>query len=38
MAAPSTSTGHVIGGEHVEGAGERIDVVNPATEDRKSVV
>lgn len=26
MAAPSTSTGHVIGGEHVEGAGERIDV------------
>ena len=32
MAAPSTSTDHVIGGERVGGTGARIDVVNPATE------
>ncbi|MBC6449763.1 aldehyde dehydrogenase family protein [Actinokineospora xionganensis] len=34
MAAPvTTRTGHVIGGRLTEGAGERIDVVNPATEE-----
>ena len=34
MAAPvTTRTGHVIGGELIDGAGERIDVVNPATDD-----
>ncbi|WP_436495093.1 aldehyde dehydrogenase family protein [Actinokineospora sp. HUAS TT18] len=34
MAAPvTTRTGHVIGGELIDGAGQRIDVVNPATEE-----
>jgi aldehyde dehydrogenase (NAD+) len=34
MAAPATArTGHVIGGQVVDSAGERIDVVNPATEE-----
>jgi len=34
MAAPVTArTGHVIGGSLVEGASDRIDVVNPATEE-----
>jgi aldehyde dehydrogenase (NAD+) len=34
MAAPATArTGHVIGGEVVDESGERIDVVNPATEE-----
>jgi aldehyde dehydrogenase (NAD+) len=34
MAAPATArTGHVIGGEMLDSAGERIDVVNPATEE-----
>ncbi|SDH88378.1 aldehyde dehydrogenase (NAD+) [Actinokineospora alba] len=34
MSAPvTTRTGHVIGGRLVDGAGERIDVVNPATEE-----
>jgi aldehyde dehydrogenase (NAD+) len=34
MAAPTlTSPGHWINGERVEGGGERIDVVNPATEE-----
>jgi aldehyde dehydrogenase (NAD+) len=33
MAAPvTTRTGHVIGSEHIAGSGERIEVVNPATE------
>ncbi|HKN98675.1 MAG TPA: aldehyde dehydrogenase family protein, partial [Pseudonocardiaceae bacterium] len=33
MAAPvTTRTGHVIAGESVDSATERIDVVNPATE------
>ncbi|MEU6128575.1 aldehyde dehydrogenase family protein [Saccharopolyspora sp. NPDC047091] len=33
MAAPTTSrTDHVIGGDYVAGTGERIEVVNPATE------
>ena len=33
MAAPATTrTGHVIGGEHIDGSGERIEVVNPAAE------
>ncbi|MEV4317803.1 aldehyde dehydrogenase family protein [Actinocrispum sp. NPDC049592] len=32
MAAPVTSfTGHVIDGQQIDGSGERIDVVNPAT-------
>jgi aldehyde dehydrogenase (NAD+) len=34
MAAPVTSlTGHVIDGQQIDGAGERIDVVNPATDE-----
>jgi len=34
MAAPTqVRTAHLIGGEFVEGSGERIDVVNPATEE-----
>jgi len=34
MVAPvSTRTDHVIGGEYVAGGGERIEVVNPATEE-----
>jgi len=34
MAAPVTArTGHVIGGQVVDTASERIDVVNPATEE-----
>jgi len=34
MAAPvTTCTDHVIGGEFVAGSGERIEVVNPATEE-----
>ncbi|HEV8560928.1 MAG TPA: aldehyde dehydrogenase family protein [Actinophytocola sp.] len=34
MAAPTTArTGHVIGGEVIDEAGARIDVVNPATEE-----
>jgi aldehyde dehydrogenase (NAD+) len=34
MAAPVTSlTGHVIDGQQIDGSGERIDVVNPATEE-----
>lgn len=34
MAAPATHrTGHWIDGAHVEGGAERIDVVNPATEE-----
>src|SRR4051812_14770792 len=34
MAAPTqVRTAHLIGGEFVEGTGERIDVVNPATEE-----
>src|SRR3954452_12955456 len=34
MAAPATArTGHVIGGRRIDGSGEHIDVVNPATEE-----
>ncbi|MFC5287430.1 aldehyde dehydrogenase family protein [Actinokineospora guangxiensis] len=34
MAAPvTTRTGHVIGGELIDSAGDRIEVVNPATEE-----
>jgi aldehyde dehydrogenase (NAD+) len=34
MAAPvTTRTGHVIDGQQTEGGGERIDVVNPATDE-----
>lgn len=34
MAAPATArTGHVIGGQVIDTAAERIDVVNPATEE-----
>ncbi|SHG90626.1 aldehyde dehydrogenase family protein [Streptoalloteichus hindustanus] len=34
MAAPVTArTDHLIGGERITGSGERIDVVNPATEE-----
>ena len=34
MAAPATArTGHVIGGDLIDAAGEHIDVVNPATEE-----
>jgi aldehyde dehydrogenase (NAD+) len=34
MAAPATArTGHVIGGEMIDETSERIDVVNPATEE-----
>ncbi|MGQ0837957.1 aldehyde dehydrogenase family protein [Actinokineospora sp.] len=34
MAAPvTTRTGHVVGGRLIDAAGDRIDVVNPATEE-----
>lgn len=33
MAAPTVSTAHFVNGSFVEGQGERIDVVNPATEE-----
>jgi aldehyde dehydrogenase (NAD+) len=33
MAAPTVSTAHFVNGSFTEGGGERIDVVNPATEE-----
>jgi aldehyde dehydrogenase (NAD+) len=33
MAAPTVSTAHFVNGSFTEGDGERIDVVNPATEE-----
>jgi aldehyde dehydrogenase (NAD+) len=33
MAAPTISTAHFVNGTFTDGAGERIDVVNPATEE-----